>query len=319
MKCKEYKIPTNSWLRPLEILVDEYNSQNSDRIIIDSEILENEIKRERVIVKVIKNNTYINTNKELYSIIKTSTHVSKIYCFINCSESKTALTNNYKDMIGFCNGNHLDKDDQFVTIEVMRRYESSLNKYEGKMNLKNMIYSLKYLLLIQLELFESYGFVHNDMHLGNILIKKLDNQTTTINFIYDNNEIKFDTKIMFYLNDFDYSLILFDRYNRSIKDFLKKPNNRKYDYTLESNIYNTFYHCINLLDDEKKKTKLYHLLANGKIDKYSRELYYDKTMRNFNMFCSGEKPEINFIRITKILASDIISNLFKLLFKQSFI
>ena len=47
----------------------------------------------------------------------------------------------------------------------------------------------------------------------------------------------------------------------------------------------------------EKKTKLYHLLANGKIDKYSRELYYDKTMRNFNMFCSGEKPEINFIRI----------------------
>ena len=124
---------------------------------------------------------------------------------------------------------------------------------------------------------------------------------------------------MLYIADFDYSLILFNSINPKISNFLKNKDNRKYDYTLESNIYNTFYHCLNLLKDETLKTKLHHLLKDGKINDYTRDSYYEKTKKNFSAYSSGEKPELNFKNITRILASDIISNLFRLLFKQSFL
>lgn len=319
MKCpKEYKLPTKDWLVPLKILVDQYNVENSDTILFDSKLIESEIKKERVIVKIIKKTSFLKTNEELYNIIKKTPHIVKIYCFINCNEKKNVLTNNYKDTLGFCNGNHHDKDNQLITLEIMRRYESSLNKYNDSLNEKTMIHFLKYLLHIQLELFDTYGFVHNDMHLGNVLIRKLDKQTTTIVFNYDKNKINFDTNIMLYIADFDYSLILFNSINPKISNFLKNKDNRKYDYTLESNIYNTFYHCLNLLKDETLKTKLHHLLKDGKINDYTRDSYYEKTKKNFSAYSSGEKPELNFKNITRILASDIISNLFRLLFKQSF-
>jgi predicted unusual protein kinase regulating ubiquinone biosynthesis (AarF/ABC1/UbiB family) len=179
-----------------------------------------------------------------------------------------------------------------------------------------VIYFTRYLLLVQLELFNKYGFVHNDIHLGNILIKK---EKSTINFNYKDNNIKLDTDIKLYLTDFEYSLILFYSINPKIKQFLKDINNRNYDYTLEKNIYNTFYCCLELLEDEKMKTKLHHLLARGKIDDYSIEKYHDKTKRSLDEYSSGRRPENNFITITNIHANEIISALFKLLFQQSFL
>jgi hypothetical protein len=318
-KCpKNYTIPTDKWLVPLNILVDEYNLDNDNRIIYDAKLIENEIKKERVIVKVVKKNSFTDSNntESKYFFVKESHHVAKTYCFINCRENKTSLTNNYKDMIGFCNGNHHDKDNQLITLEIMRKYESSLKKYESSLNLKTVIHFTKYLLLVQLELFNKYGFVHNDIHLGNILIKK---EKSTINFNYKDNNIKLDTDIKLYLTDFEYSLILFYSINPKIKQFLKDINNRNYDYTLEKNIYNTFYCCLELLEDEKMKTKLHHLLTRGKIDDYSIEKYHDKTKRSLDEYSSGRRPENNFITITNIHANEIISALFKLLFQQSFL
>jgi hypothetical protein len=45
-KCpKNYTIPTDKWLVPLNILVDEYNIDNPDRIIFDAKFIDNEIKK----------------------------------------------------------------------------------------------------------------------------------------------------------------------------------------------------------------------------------------------------------------------------------
>ena len=55
IKCpKEYKIPTDDWLRPIKILIDEYNLENTKNLIYDAELIETEIKRENVLVKVSK-------------------------------------------------------------------------------------------------------------------------------------------------------------------------------------------------------------------------------------------------------------------------
>lgn len=37
IKCpKDYKIPTNDWLRPIKVLIDEYNLENSQNLIYES-------------------------------------------------------------------------------------------------------------------------------------------------------------------------------------------------------------------------------------------------------------------------------------------
>lgn len=147
IKCpKDYKIPTNDWLRPIKVLIDEYNLENSKNLIYESELIEDEIKRERILVKVSKVDTLLNTTEEIYRYIKDSEHIVKIYCFLHCNESKTYLNQHHKDTLGFCNSNHTDKDNQLISLEIMKRYSSSLRKYEGKLKLKPMIVYLKYLL-----------------------------------------------------------------------------------------------------------------------------------------------------------------------------
>ena len=129
MKCpKEYKLPTKDWLIPLKVLVDQYNVENSDTIIFDADLIESEIKKRTCNCNCCKKENFLKTNENLYNIIKKSPRVVKIYCFLNCNENKNVLSNNYKDILGFCNGNHYDKDTQLITLEIMRRYESSLNK-----------------------------------------------------------------------------------------------------------------------------------------------------------------------------------------------
>jgi hypothetical protein len=84
-KCpKNYTIPTDKWLVPLNILVDEYNLDNDNRIIYDAKLIENEIKKERVIVKVVKKNSFTDSNntEAKYFFVKESHHVAKTYCFI---------------------------------------------------------------------------------------------------------------------------------------------------------------------------------------------------------------------------------------------
>ena len=57
MKCpKNYIIPTNNWLKPLELL------HKTSNLIMSSE-LTNEIKKENVVVKVTKWNQLLNTEK----------------------------------------------------------------------------------------------------------------------------------------------------------------------------------------------------------------------------------------------------------------
>jgi hypothetical protein len=84
-KCpKNYTIPTDKWLVPLNILVDEYNLDNDNRIIYDAKFIDNEIKKERVIVKVVKKNSFTDSNntEAKYNFVKQSPHIAKTYCFI---------------------------------------------------------------------------------------------------------------------------------------------------------------------------------------------------------------------------------------------
>jgi len=144
-------------------------------------------------------------------------------------------------------------------------------------------------LLIQIELFNKYGFVHNDIHLGNILLKK-EKDPVTFNFIFNNEDIEITTNKILVLTDFDESWqikifrFLFDTilYYKKSKIFynnesliISKDNRKvmlqsdkcKYIDTLESNIYNTFSMAIELLESEKEKYDLSRILNKNTNDK----------------------------------------------------
>lgn len=311
VKCpKEYKIPTNNWLRPIKLLIDEYNLDNPKNLIYDTELIENEINSERVIVKVSKVHSLLNTTEYLYNEVKNSQHIGKIYCFLHCNERKTYLDKNYKEILGFCNSSHHDKDKQLISLEIMRKYHSSLHKYENKLNLETMMHFLKYLLLIQLELFTNYGFTHNDIHLGNILLLNLkkESKIKSFEFIFNNKKITFTTDILLVLTDFEESLII----SNKTRKVLEQSSKCTYMNTLEANLYSTFEYSIELLKDEKQKHDLSRKLRKYKDDKV-------ESTNLFTAFCNKTIKENEYKTRVIELVETIIIKLFNKLFDADFV
>jgi thiamine kinase-like enzyme len=274
MKCpKNYLIPTNNWLKPLAVF------HESSNLIMESE-LTNEIKKENVIVKVTKfeNNNNLLKTEEIYNIIKESKHIVKIYCFINCNENKINLTNEYKDILGFCTRDTINDDNIKINLEIMKKYKHSLNRYEKKCNLETVKIILKYLLNMQYELYYKYGFIHNDIHLGNILIEKTDDHVTNFisydldlpSEIIDTIQVKISTKFNLYLTDFEYSLVLKKSLYPKIMTFFKDKSNIKKDNTLSRNLYNTFEACLELIEDDTLRYNLFK-----KYQDYGKDAYVE--------------------------------------------
>jgi hypothetical protein len=106
MNCpKTYVLPTNKWLRPLKILFKDNN------LLMTSELI-NKIKKEKVVVKITKVNSFITNNltEYIYNIIKDSLYVVKIYCFLICNENPKYIDNEYTNIFGFCNANVDDEN-----------------------------------------------------------------------------------------------------------------------------------------------------------------------------------------------------------------
>jgi hypothetical protein len=307
---KEYKLPTNNWLRPIKLLIDEYNLENPKNLIYDADLIESEIKSERVIVKVSKVKSVLEANQYVYNKIKDSPHIAKIYCFLHCNEMKTYFDDNYKEVLGFCNAVHRDNNKQLISLEIMKKYNSSLRKYENKLNLETMCHFLKYLLLIQLELFTNHGFTHNDIHLGNILLLNIrkESKKKTFDFIFNNRKISYTTNILLVLTDFEEALIISSNNRKA----LLQSNKCTHMNTLESNIDSTFEYAIELLEDNNIKYDLARKLRR----------YKDNNVDSFNLFtafCNKKIKETEYkTRVIELVEKNII-RLFSKLFDMDFI
>ena len=267
---KNYIIPTNNWLKPLEVL------HNDNNLIMSSELIDG-IKKEQVIVKVTKWKNINKNIEKIYNIIKKSKHIIEIYCFLNCNEGKNNLTNEYKDILGFCNRDVVNDDNIRINLEIMKKYRHTLLRYEKRMNLETVKLILHYLLNMQYELYYKYGFVHGDIHLGNIFIEKTE--PITIDFeTYNSNlpleiireiHVKIVTPIKLYLTDFEDSLIFKKSYYPEIMTFLSKKENIREDHTLLRSLYNTFETCLELIQDDKLRYDLYQKYQDYGKDEYA--------------------------------------------------
>ena len=229
----------------------------------------------------------------LYNIIKESPYIIKIYNYFNYNEKQI---------------NQLDSN-LFIRLELMKKYNNCLNNYKRSLSILQFQHILKYLLLIQLELFNYYGFIHRNIKLSNIMIEK--NKNRDIRFFISNNfkSIIINSKYKLLLSDFDKSKILFRCLNPEIINFFKNKSNIIYENSLEYNIINTFYECIKLLDNNNIYNKFIQIINSYNIDKR----YIIKKLSSYS------RKEINEYVYKKDTISNcifIISTLFDSLFNN---
>jgi hypothetical protein len=102
----------------------------------------------------------------------------------------------------------------------------------------------KQLIYAQLHIFDKIGFIHNDIHLGNILIKKrFDNEE--LNYIILGKKYNISTNRILIIMDYDRSII----YDQSLMK-LPEPN---LDFTIMYNIVKTIKEISKLLIDGDRK------------------------------------------------------------------
>lgn len=309
---KNYMIPTKHWLKPIKLLLKQ-----SGTLIMVANLIENKIKQNEVIVKITKPQKIQSNSKFIHNIINKSKHIIDIYGFISCYENNVALTEEYKGFLSFCNSTHSEHNNTIINLEIMKKYSRSLNSFLDKLDKDNMLVILKYLLLMQLDLFNNFGFIHKDLHIGNILMEKnKDNKKIKFN-LYD-KEKEIESSILFLFSDFEYSKILFDSLDKDIKKYLSNNDHLRFENTIEFHINKTFEECIRLLKDYKLQTQLAHKLSNWQTDEISLARIKLLAVKNLTDYALGYKNEKDFCRMAFENCMDIIYNLYKHLLNISF-
>jgi hypothetical protein len=277
---KKYIIPTNEWLKPIKPF---FNDDINSRSLI---MLSNLVDIGKVVVKITKNIDYKKT-KIINENIKSNPNMLHTFGTIKCSEAEINYNVLYKDCDGYCNKNKLETENIEIVLEIMKLYNSSLNKYFDKLNLSKIKILLKQILLCQLHIYEKIGFVHNDIHLGNILLNLIPKEKKPEILIYEIKNIKYtvETNRKLILSDFDKSII----YDQNILPL----ENMNYDHTIHINIIKTI-NTFKMLLDKNDKKKLsdslekalnsfsYHFITSG--EKLLRSYY--KRNRDYSDFIS---------------------------------
>ena len=150
----------------------------------------------------------------------------------------------------------------------MKKYLYSINKFNKKLNITEFEHLLKYILLIQLELFNLYEYIHKDLHNGNILVEKNKTMENIKFYIHSSRDpVIFLPNIKLVLTDFEYSKILFYNLDSTIINYFADKTKITYENFLEFNIMNTFYSLIDLIKDPVIFNKFKNIIYSYQIDK----------------------------------------------------
>ena len=165
-QTKKYIVPTKEWLKPLKELIT--NDITSKGLIMLSKYHNDH----DVVVKITKlNKQKIQLEKIKFATKKLSILPNFVVtlCSFNCMESMINMDTKYNEIDAFCNANKNNSENEEIMLEIMKKYKGSLTNSIGKQNKTMVEHILKQLIYGQLNAFEKIGFLHMDMHLGNIL------------------------------------------------------------------------------------------------------------------------------------------------------
>ncbi len=272
---KQYIIPTKKWLKPIEKLITE--DINTEGLLIVSKFID----KEEVIVKITKqkkeNIKKANIILEANKIVKNMPNFIETYCSFTCLENFNALSNEYKDSNSFCNPT--EDNNKIITLEIMKKYKNgSLFKFQNKLNKDQVVNILQQLTLAQIHVYSKTGFLHNDLHLGNILIHHVKKPT---HIIYEFSTDTLRTKeivvtsnyIIPLISDFNESTIYKNDYEINKEHFNQK-------HTLCNNINDTFNQCLLLLK-EQDYIQIMNLIKKKEDD---IDIYISSSERNLRSY-----------------------------------
>lgn len=221
-------ITTNEWLIPNKLLPinrGENRGENKNKLV-----LANIIKKKKIVVKISKRKELLEkdflTSKKLE--VLNCVNFAKYLGFFSCNDNFNNYNVNKPLPKYFCKNNGTENYFLF-----MKYYDlGSITNYKP-ISIEQIISIINQIIASTILAFEQLGFIHGDLHPGNVLIKK-----TKKNFIkYKYNDKYFEIKT----NGIEIIMFDFDRSNFSgnfglfINEILTFIN--LYDsYLLESNI-----------------------------------------------------------------------------------
>jgi hypothetical protein len=287
---KEVIVPTNTWLNPIKKLISK--QVTTAGLLILSELL----NKEKVVVKITKMNS-----KYLLIITKILSNepnfINNIITF-TCNENEYYIKNNYKNINSFCNG---QENDKIITVEVMKRYKGNISDFEGKLTIQQTKNILAQLINAQLNFFYKYGFVHNDIHKGNILYEYSNVNKKNLylickspfgkdRMVINDYNIKLG-EIIPIICDFDKSQCLNpDIFNQYDKNFLNniKDNFNEYSFTLISNLTKTIDLCVLLLNNlNDKRINLLKTKIRDTIQSQQYEIWSISCIKKYDKYFNG--------------------------------
>jgi thiamine kinase-like enzyme len=237
-KTKQYIIPTKSWIEPLKLFI--YEDINTKSILFISKL----IQKEKILVKLTFGRN--NKLKQINSLVKDLPNFVYTYCVILCNNGFLSKNKevNINDLIkyGFCTS---DEKSQNITLELMKKYDNSIKTY-SKINIDTFLNILKQLIYAQFNAFAYCGFLHNDIHPGNILIKQ-HITPKLLKYKFFKNKLEVGTSYI--LADYDNSMLINNNFDLLFSSDFDNDYNK---YTLYQNICRTIKVLISLLDKEYK-------------------------------------------------------------------
>ena len=228
---------TSGWLVPKKILqVNSNNNSNaraSGDILIESDLF---IKKKTVVVKISKNEKLLNkdfeASKQLNSI--KSPNYSKYLGLFSCKDDIKNYSKSKPLPEEFCKLN--GKTNFFLFMPYYKL--GSLAVYEPQ-NIDEIISIVNQFICASLFAYQKIGFLHNDFHIGNILLKPTSKETIKYNLNQGIKEIKtFGVEIIIF--DFDRSTFnnkgAFDKYLTQIMTLINIYKLKLLEYPLWKDI-----------------------------------------------------------------------------------
>jgi hypothetical protein len=255
----------------------KYINQNSNR-----KYYLNLIKDKKFIIRMYERNDYKSEQYRMHYYLSKCPNIAEIYLMIK--KRDLPLINNERKEL----------------IDIEKKYDKSIKDIVfDKIQLKNFLYQLIY---SQIDLFDAWGIVHNNIHEGNIFVENNDDELVrkytddTFYYIYNDGEIyykninkKIKSNIRYILSDFTKGRIYKPGYGCGM------PSENGYDISILKNLEDTIilgqrlFNCSwleNINVPEKSKNKYDELLK--KLHKNGTENEY----KNYDVFYNDFKNDV---------------------------
>ena len=205
----------------------------------------------------------------------------------------------------------------------MKRYDGSLTKLKGILKLKQVISIISQLSLALMEAFYIYGFVHQDISLGNILFK-IKSVSQTIEYkLMDNRSIKIDfarNDLIPIISDYDktesFNKEIYDKYSTEpMKSLLKGFGQTRILFdSLSGAIQNSMLLLQDNDDNYDIKKNIYNFITSPDYEMYYRWTF--KSLKDY-VYDSEQKSYKQMINETYTVFQTFMNKIMKILNKNN--